>query len=101
MTRPGVPAGHSRRAALRILSLLPLALSGRTAGADTQAVGAVLDVRGIAVAELGTDRRSLAVRSPVHPGETLSTGDRSRLKALFARNATLSLRANPRLTNER
>ena len=101
MIRPRGPAGHSRRAALRILSLLPLALSGRTAGADIQAVGAVLDVQGIAVAELGTDRRPLAVRSAVHSGETLSTGDRSRLKALLARNATLSLSANARLTIDR
>lgn len=101
MTKPRGPAGHSRRAALRILSLLPFALSGRTAGADTQAIGAVLDVQGIAVAELGTNRRPLAVRSAVHPGETLSTGDRSRLKALLARNATLSLSANARLTIDR
>src|SRR6187401_1775065 len=81
MTGPRGPAIHSRRAALRVFSFLPLALASRSAEADVRAIGAVSDVHGIAVAELGSERRPLVVRAPLHLGETLSTGEKSRLKA--------------------
>src|SRR5262245_29421770 len=77
MNRPRGPSHFSRRSALRLLSLIPLSFAGRSAGAAARAVGAVSDVKGIAVAELGDDRRPLAVRSVLHLGETLSTGDNS------------------------
>jgi ferric-dicitrate binding protein FerR (iron transport regulator) len=86
---------------LRLLWVVPLAFASRTAGADVKAIGAVSDVRGIAVAELGSDRRPLVLRAALHLGETLSTGDNSRLKALFVSSATLSLSANARLTIDR
>jgi ferric-dicitrate binding protein FerR (iron transport regulator) len=101
MIGPGGPALHSRRAVLRLLWVVPLAFASRTAGADVKAIGAVSDVRGIAVAELGSDRRPLVLRAALHLGETLSTGDNSRLKALFVSSATLSLSANARLTIDR
>jgi hypothetical protein len=101
MTGPRGPAIHSRRAALRVFSLMPLALASRTAEADVRAVGAVSDVHGIAVAELGSERRPLVVRAALHLGETLSTGEKSGLKALFASKATLALSANARLTIDR
>src|SRR5262245_59218953 len=101
MNRPRGPTSYSRRDALSLLSLIPLSLSARSAGAAARAVGAVSEVKGIAVAELGDDRRPLAVRSAVHLGETLSTGDNSRLKALLARSANLSLSANARIKIDR
>src|SRR5262245_7440071 len=101
MNRPRGPSYHSRRDALRLLSLIALSLVARPAGAAARAVGAVSEVKGIAVAELGDDRRPLAVQSAVHLGETLSTGDNSRLKALLARSANLSLSANARIKIDR
>ena len=101
MNRPRGPTSYSRRDALSLLSLIPLSLSAGSAAAAARAVGAVSEVKGIAVAELGDDRRPLAVRSAVHIGETLSTGDNSRLKALLARSANLSLSANARIKIDR
>jgi ferric-dicitrate binding protein FerR (iron transport regulator) len=101
MNRPQGPSNYSRRRVLGLLSLIPLPFAARPAGAAARAVGAVSDVKGIAVAELGDDRRPLAVRSALHLGETLSTGDNSRLKALLARSANLSLSANARIKLDR
>src|SRR5262245_24653679 len=50
---------------------------------------------------LAMTARPLALRSALHLGETLSTGDNSRLKALLARSANLSLSANARITIDR
>jgi ferric-dicitrate binding protein FerR (iron transport regulator) len=101
MSRPHERSIHSRRSALRLLSILPLVIAAPQGSAATRSVAAVSEVKGIAMAELGDDRRPLAVRSALHLGETLSTGDNSRLKALFARHATLSLSANARLKIDR
>src|SRR5262245_56765218 len=101
MNRPPGPSPFSRRRALSLLSLIPLSLAAGPAAAAARAVGAVSDVKGIAVAELGNDRRPLALRSALHFGETLSTGDNSRLKALLARSTNLSLSANARITIDR
>ena len=101
MNRPQEPSTCSRRRALSLLSLIPLSLAAHSAGAAARAVGAVSEVKGIAVAEIGDDRRPLAVRSALHLGETLSTGDNSRLKALLARSANLSLSANARIRIDR
>jgi ferric-dicitrate binding protein FerR (iron transport regulator) len=84
-----------------LLPLIPLSLATSSAGAAARSVGAVSEVKGIAVAEIGDDRRPLAVRSALHLGETLSTGDNSRLKALLARSANLSLSANARIKIDR
>src|SRR5262245_16466270 len=101
MNRPRGPSIHSRRTALGLLSLIPLSSIASVANAAARAVGSVADVKGIAVAELGEDRRPLAVRSALHLGETLSTGDNSRLKALLARSGSLSLSANARVKIDR
>ncbi len=101
MNRPQEPSTYSRRRALSLLSLIPLSLAANSAGAAARAVGAVSEVKGIAVAEIGDDRRPLAVRSALHLGETLSTGDNSRLKALLTRSANLSLSANARIKIDR
>jgi len=101
MNRPQGLSIYSRRSALGLLSLLPISFAAGPAGAAARAVGAVSDVKGIAVAELGDNRRPLAVRSALHLGETLSTGDNSRLKALLARSANLSLSANARIKIDR
>jgi len=101
MNRSRGPSNSSRRDALGLLSLIPLSLVAHSARAAARAVGAVSEVKGIVVAELGDDRRTLAVRSAVHLGETVSTGDNSRLKAVLARSANLSLSANARITIDR
>jgi ferric-dicitrate binding protein FerR (iron transport regulator) len=101
MNRPQGPSICSRRTAIGLLWLIPLSFAARPTGAAARAVGAVSEVKGIAVAELGDDRRPLAVRSALHLGETLSTGDNSRLKALLARSANLSLSANARIKIDR
>jgi ferric-dicitrate binding protein FerR (iron transport regulator) len=101
MNRPRRPSYFSRRSALGLLPLIPLSLGASSAGAAARSVGAVSEVKGLAVAEIGDDRRPLAVRSALHLGETLSTGDNSRLKALLARSANLSLSANARIKIDR
>jgi hypothetical protein len=89
--------GCSRRYLLRALALTALFGLPRSAWPTVQIVGAVSEVSGEAVAERESQHRKLWVRSPVHLGDTLSTGTGARLKALLARKTALTLGAETKV----
>lgn len=65
--------------------------------AAEQAVGAVSEVTGEAVAQLNGRRRKLESKSALYLGETINTAAQSRLRAVLARKTSLRLGANTKV----
>jgi ferric-dicitrate binding protein FerR (iron transport regulator) len=65
--------------------------------AADEAVGAVSEVTGEAVAQLNDRRRKLEHRSPLYLGDTINTGAQSRLRAVLERKTSLRLGANTKV----
>lgn len=82
----------TRRVLLQAMALAASVAPLASAWAD-ELVGAVLELRGEAFAELSKERRPLKLKSQVFLGDTLSTGARSRLRTLLARKTSLRLGA--------
>jgi ferric-dicitrate binding protein FerR (iron transport regulator) len=69
----------------------------RAVFAAEQAVGAVSEVTGEAVAQLNDRRRKLEPKSALYLGETINTAAQSRLRAVLARKTSLRLGANTKV----
>jgi ferric-dicitrate binding protein FerR (iron transport regulator) len=93
------PVRYSRRHALKVVVLAGAGLVTGIAGAAAAAVvGAIAELRGEAVAQAGGERRKLKVKSPVAIGDTLATGEDSRLKAALKGKTVLRLGSQTKVT---
>jgi ferric-dicitrate binding protein FerR (iron transport regulator) len=90
----------NRRFFLPSMLLLSLCCPAILSAAAT-AIGVVAELRGEAVAELNEMRRSLGFQSSVFLGDTLRTGENSRLGVLLAERTRLRLGAETTVTVDR
>lgn len=88
--------GWTRR---RVLQVAALAGAGflHPPALAAAAVGAIAELQGEAVAELGDQRRKLKVKSPVALGDTLATAKESRLRAALGGKTMLRLGAQTKV----
>jgi ferric-dicitrate binding protein FerR (iron transport regulator) len=89
--------GLNRRVLLQSIVLAGAFGELRSVFAGEQAVGAVSEVTGEAVAQLNERSRKLERKSPLYLGETINTGVQSRLRAVLARKTSLRLGANTKV----
>jgi ferric-dicitrate binding protein FerR (iron transport regulator) len=91
----------NRRFLLRSIALLSLYCSSTVLSAAAIAIGIVAELRGQALAELNETQRSLDFNSSVFLGDTLRTGENSRLAVLLAEKTRLRLGAKTTVTVDR
>jgi ferric-dicitrate binding protein FerR (iron transport regulator) len=89
--------GPNRRILLQSVLLAGTVGQLRPLCAADEAVGAVSEVTGEAVAQLNDRRRKLEHKSPLYLGDTINTGAQSRLRAVLERKTSLRLGANTRV----
>lgn len=91
----------NRRFLLHSIVLLSLYCSSTVLSAAAIAIGIVAELRGQALAELNETQRSLDFNSSVFLGDTLRTGENSRLAVLLAEKTRLRLGAETTVTVDR
>jgi ferric-dicitrate binding protein FerR (iron transport regulator) len=87
-----------RRFALRSVALLFACFPAIAVGAAPTAIGIVAELRGEALAELNNMQRRLEFNASVFLGDTLKTGESSRLAVLLAEKTRLRLGAETTVT---
>ncbi len=93
--------GLTRRFLVQIAAMGGLTRLIGAVNAAEENIGSVQAIVGEAFSEANERRRKLTARAPVFLGDTLSTGTRSRLRALLARKTRLRLGAETRVTIDR
>ncbi|MGH6874126.1 MAG: FecR family protein [Aestuariivirgaceae bacterium] len=93
----------TRRFLLQSILFLSLyrSLAVLSAAATATVIGVVAELRGRALAELNKTRRSLDIDASVFLGDTLRTGENSRLAVLLAEKTRLRLGAKTTITVDR